>query len=143
MTCTFFGHRNAPEKIEPTLRSTLIDLIENQSVDVFYVGNNGGFDAMVLRQLKDLANAYYSITYNVVIAYIPSNKHEYEAIDYAESILPDGIEAVPKRFAIDFRNRWMIRRSDYVVTYVTNDIGSNAAKYKKLAEKAGKTVISL
>ena len=28
----------------------------------------------------------------------------------------------------------MIKQSDYVVTYVTNDIASGAAKYKQLAE---------
>ena len=47
MTCTFFGHRYVPQKIEPTLRSTLIDLIENHGADLFYVGNHGDFDAMV------------------------------------------------------------------------------------------------
>ena len=40
-----------------------------------------------------------------------------------------------KRFAIDYRNRWMIDRSDYVVTYVVHDLGSGAAKYKRLAEE--------
>ena len=34
----------------------------------------------------------------------------------------------------------MIKQSDYVVTYVTNDIASGAAKYKKLAEKDTKLI---
>ena len=38
MVCTFFGHKDTPKEIEPTLRSTLIDLIENKNVNVFYVG---------------------------------------------------------------------------------------------------------
>ena len=37
MVCTFFGHKDTPKEIEPTLRSTLIDLIENKNVNVFYV----------------------------------------------------------------------------------------------------------
>jgi len=37
MTCTFFGHRTVPKEIEPTLRSTLLDLIENYDVKLFYV----------------------------------------------------------------------------------------------------------
>ena len=32
MVCTFFGHKDTPKEIEPTLRSTLIDLIENKNV---------------------------------------------------------------------------------------------------------------
>lgn len=55
MVCTFFGHKDTPKETEPTLRSTLIDLIENKNVNVFYVGNNGNFDTMVRRQLEYLS----------------------------------------------------------------------------------------
>lgn len=58
MVCTFFGHNDTPKEIEPTLRSTLIDLIENKKVNVFYVGNNGNFDTMVRHQLEDLSKTY-------------------------------------------------------------------------------------
>ena len=139
MVCTFFGHKDTPKEIEPTLRSTLIDLIENKNVNVFYVGNNGSFDAIVRRQLEDLSNTY-PITYNVVLAYLPAKKSEYD--DYTNTILPDGIEAVPKRFAISWRNRWMIQQSDMVVTYVTHSFGG-ASQFKKMAEKQGKTIIEL
>ena len=33
MTVTFFGHKDTPKNIEPTLRTTLIDLIENKNVN--------------------------------------------------------------------------------------------------------------
>ena len=139
MVCTFFGHKDTPKEIEPTLRSTLIDLIENKNVTVFYVGNNGNFDTMVRRQLEDLSNTY-SITYNVVLAYLPAKKSEYD--DYTNTILPEGIETVHKRFAISWRNKWMIQQSDVVVTYVTHNFGG-AAQFKEMAEKQGKTVIEL
>ena len=58
-------------------------------------------------------------------------------------ILPDNIEAVPKRFAIIFRNKWMIRQSDYVITYVTERMASGAAQFKELAERQGKNIINL
>ena len=38
MTVTFFGHRDAPKEIEPTLRTTLINLIEQENAREFYVG---------------------------------------------------------------------------------------------------------
>ena len=139
MVCTFFGHKDTPKEIEPTLRSTLINLIENKNVTVFYVGNNGNFDAMVRRQLEDLSHTY-PITYNVVLAYLPAKKSEYD--DYTNTILPEGIETVPKRFAISWRNRWMIQQSDVVVTYVTHGFGG-AAKFKEMAKRQGKTVIEL
>ena len=138
MTCTFFGHRSVPKEIEPTLRTTLIDLIENHDVKLFYVGNQGDFDAMVRRVLKDLAKTH-DITYYVVLAYMPENPDE----EYTDTILPDGIETVPKRFAITHRNRWMIDKADFVVTYVSNHIASGAAQFKALAERKGKTVVNL
>lgn len=139
MTVTFFGHKDTPKEIEPTLRATLIDLIENHNAAVFYVGNNGNFDTMVRRQLEDLSQTY-PITYNVVLAYIPTKKSEYD--DYTNTILPEGIETVPKRFAISYRNKWMVEQSDVVVTYVTRTYGG-AAQFKEMAERQGKTVIEL
>lgn len=139
MVCTFFGHKDTPKEIEPTLRSTLIDLIENHDATEFYVGNNGNFDTMVRRQLEDLSNTYH-ITYSVVLAYLPTKKSEYD--DFTDTIYPEGIETAPKRFAISYRNKWMIQQADFVVTYVTHGFGG-AWQFKKMAEKQGKTVIEL
>ena len=138
LTCTFFGHRTVYEKIEPTLRSTLIDLIENYDVKRFYVGNHGAFDAMVRRVLRDLSSIY-PITYAVVLAYLPEKGSQSEL----DTIFPEGLETVPKKFAISYRNKWMLERSEYVVTYVTHQIDSGAAQFKELAEKRGKKVIEL
>ncbi len=139
MTVTFFGHKDTPKEIEPTLRTALVDLIENHGANVFYVGNNGNFDTMVRRQLENLSQSY-SITYNVVLAYLPTKKSEYD--DYTNTLLPEGIETVPKRFAISYRNKWMIGQADMVVTYVTHSFGG-AAQFKEMAERQRKTVIEL
>ena len=139
MTVTFFGHKDTPKEIEPTLRTILIYLIENKNVTVFYVGNNGNFDTMVRRQLENLSQTY-PITYNVVLAYLPTKKSEYD--DYTNTILPEGIETVHKRFAISYRNKWMIQQSDIVVTYVTHTYGG-AWQFKVIAQRQGKTVIEL
>lgn len=139
MVCTFFGHKDTPKEIEPTLRSTLIDLIENKNVTVFYVGNNGNFDTMVRRQLEDLSQTY-PITYSVVLAYLPTEKNKYDNL--TNTLYPEGLETVPKRFAISWRNKWMIQQSDIVVTYVNHSFGG-ASQFKEMAERQGKTVIEL
>lgn len=135
MTCTFFGHRDTPKEIEPTLRSTLIDLIENRGVDTFYVGNNGNFDSMVSTILLELSLTY-PIKYYIILAYLPKKANEISE----HTILPDGIETIPFRFAISYRNKWMVEKSDVVVTYAIHSWGG-AAKFKELAEKKEKTVI--
>ena len=139
MVCTFFGHKDTPKEIEPTLRSTLIELIENKNVSVFYVGNNGNFDTMVRCQLEDLSQTY-PITYSVVLAYLPIEKNKYDNL--TNTIYPEGLETVPKRFAISWRNKWMIQQSDVVVTYVTHNFGG-AWQFKGMAERLNKHVINL
>ncbi len=142
MVCTFFGHRTAPDSIRPILHNTLIDLIENKGVDTFYVGNQGGFDSMVKKELKQLTAIYPHIKYSIVLAYIPGKRDEFDITDYSDTVYPDGLESVPLRFAIDKRNRMMIEWSDIVVTYVCYSSGG-AAKFKEIAEKKGKQVINL
>lgn len=142
MTCTFFGHRNCSEKIEPMLREAITGLIENSGVNLFYVGNQGRFDDMVYRVLRELSKAY-SIEYYVVLAYLPVRKSEKYPFDPTDTLFPDGIETVPRRYAVCYRNKWMIRRADYVITHVSDPVGSGAAKFKNLAEKQGKTVINI
>lgn len=137
LTVTFFGHKDAPKEIESALRLTLMDLIENKNANVFYVGNHGNFDTMVVRQLKNLSNTY-PIKYYVVYAYMPGKNDTPDE----HSILPEGIETVPKRFAINYRNKWMLDKSDIVVTYVTRNFGG-AWRFEQQAAKLQKLIIKL
>lgn len=137
MTCTFFGHRDTSPTVKPLLRQVIIELIVSHGVTRFYVGNQGSFDAIARSLLAELAQTY-PIHYDVVLAYLP--KENDPSLDGSHTILPDGFETVPLRFAIDHRNRWMIDQSDFVVTYVHSPIGG-AAKFKALAKRKGKTVI--
>ncbi len=138
MVCTFFGHRNAPETIKGTLKTILIDLIENKNVNMFYVGNNGAFDR-IARDLLGEFKKTHKINYYVVLAYIPQKK-SYK--DYADSIYFDELNSKPHRVRIVERNNLMIDKSDIVVTYVTHITGG-AAEFKALAERKGKIVINI
>ncbi len=136
--CTFFGHRDCPDSVKQKLKDTLVQLITENGVDSFYVGNQGNFDALVYRVLCKLRNIYPHIVVTVVLAYMPTKEiaNRYGS----DAILPEGIEAVPKRYAISWRNKWMIDQSDYVVTYVTRPFGG-AASFAEMSMKASKTVI--
>ena len=136
-TCTFFGHRDCPSSIKPKLREVLIDLIENQSVDMFYVGRNGAFDRLVCAVLRELTQKYAHIHYAVVLERMPGKQSEDYPEDYSDTMLPEGIEEVPPRFAIVWRNKWMLRQSDYVVTYVTHSWGG-AAQFAEMAVRQRK-----
>ena len=141
MICTFFGHRNVTDRIQPILHKTLSDLIENNGVDTFYIGNQGEFDHIVIAEMRKLKVSYPHIKYFIVLAYMPGKKDPLIMTDYSNTIYPEGLETVPRKYAIDKRNRIMIQWSDIVITYVYHSGG--AEKFKMLAEKAGKKVINL
>lgn len=136
--CTFFGHRDCNDTIESEVYSCVEKLIIKNNVDVFYVGSQGNFDAIVHRVLKRLKLEYPHIKCNMVFAYLP-DKNE---LNESDSVYPEGIECVPPRFAIDYRNKWMINNSEYVVCYVKYNFGG-AYKFLKFAEKQKKSVINL
>lgn len=142
--CTFFGHRTCPPEIKQKLYHILKDLIVNQEVRVFYVGNQGSFDGLVRSVLRELSQQYSHITYAVVLPYLPPEQKDYltQHQDYSDTMYPEGIETVPKRFAIEWRNRWMLKQSNYVVTYIAHSWGG-AAKFADKAIKSGKYVINL
>ena len=135
--CTFFGHHDCPSSIKPKLREVLTDLIENHSVDVFYVGNKGAFDWLVRSVLRELVQEYPQINYAVVLERMPGKWNEDDPEDYSDTMLLEGIEEVPPRFAIAWRNKWMLRQSDYVVTYVTHS-WRGAAQFAEVAERQKK-----
>ena len=141
MVCTFFGHRDVSNIIKQPLKKILIDLIENKNVDLFYVGNQGDFDKMVKQTLEELCLIYRSISYHEVLAYIPGKRKEFDNKDYSKTIYPSILENKPTKYAIIERNKWMIEKSQYVVTYVRYSGG--AGKFKEIAEKKGRTVINI
>lgn len=140
LACTFFGHRECPDSIKAQLKEVLIKLIVNHNVELFYVGNQGRFDAIVRGVLRELKKEHPQINYTVVLAYIPGKQTEYD--DYSDTMLPEGIESVHPRYAISWRNNWMLRQSDYVVTYITHSWGG-AAQFAEKAKRQKKTVINL
>ena len=139
-TCCFFGHREVMHNIRPKLTAIIEKLITEDGVTEFYLGNQGQFDSMVRSVLKELKVKYPHIRYTVVLAYMP-DEHIKEV--YGEDTLyPDGLETVPRRFAISKRNDWMIQHSGYAVCYV-HKITGGAAKFRDKAEKKGLRVIDV
>lgn len=140
MVCTFFGHRYTPDRVEPLLRDAVERLIREHGVDTFYVGCEGNFDRMAARVLHQMQQIY-PISFAVVLSRLPAAGRHQEREEYP-TILPEGVEVGPPRFAMDRRNRWMVERADYVVTCVLCSAGG-AAKFKALAERRGKVVWNL
>ena len=142
MVCCFFGHHDASEMVKDDLYACVLSLIENDGVDSFLVGNHGHFDGMVLSALRKAKEVHPHISYSVVLAYMPEKKEEYSYIDPMETLYPEGLESVPRRFAISWRNDWMLKQSDVVVCYVRHSLGGSG-KFVEKAIRQKKQVINL
>ena len=140
-SCMLIGHRDVPCGIERVLRETVVKLIKTEGAEVFYVGNHGSFDAMAWRTLTQIQREYPHIEVVEVLAYIPA-KEEFPLRTEAVTLYPEGMENIPKRFAIIARNKWMVDHSDFVIAYARYSIG-NASKIVQYAERKGKTVYRL
>ena len=138
-TCTFFGHRECPIEIKEKLRAEIEKLIL-QGVDVFYVGHQGHFDGYAHSILKELSARYPHIIYTVILAYLPTERKD--AMDYSDTMFPEGMESVPPRFAISHRNRWMLEHSDICVCYIHHTWGG-AYQFALQAKRNGKKIINL
>lgn len=139
-TCCFFGHREVMHNIISRLTAIIEKLIVDNGVTEFYVGHQGQFDSMVYSVLKELKAKYPQIRYTIVLAYMPD---KYIKEVYGEDTLfPDGMENVPKKYAISKRNDWMIQQSGFAVCYV-HKITGGAAKFREKAEKKGLRVIDI
>ena len=140
----FFGHREVTHEVTHNIRLKLAETIKKIITEDNVKSDNptyqGQFDSMVYSVLKELKVEYSQIKYTVVLAYMP-DEHIKEL--YGEDTLfPDGLENVPKRFAISKRNDWMIKHSDIAVCYVWKITGG-AAKFKEKAKKKGLKIIDV
>lgn len=134
-TCTFFGHKDAPPNLKPALKEKITELIEQHGVSVFYVGNHGQFDSMALSSLKELAKIYPHIRYYVVLAYFPKVKFPEE-----NTLLPEGIELYHPKSAVNYRNKWMLNKAEYVIAHVTRKWGGAYNFYKRSIKQNRKVI---
>ena len=104
--CTFFGHRDCPSSVYPSIKTCIENLIQTEKADSFYVGENGRFDALVLKAPEELKRQYPMIQFSLVLSSMPSDK---QSTHHIETILPDCVENAARRFAVDRRNRWMLK----------------------------------
>ncbi|HCD81098.1 MAG TPA: hypothetical protein DEQ65_01930 [Ruminococcaceae bacterium] len=141
MTVTFFGHRNTPDSIQPSLKKALIQLIEQEGADTFYVGNEGNFDCMAYKTLKELKTIYPFIEFKVMLAYLTKRKSDFYTPETEDTVFPDGLLKTPLKFAISKRNNIMLKLADTVVMYAC--AAGSTLNLKALAEDRGKRVINL
>ena len=117
-SCFFIGHREADEWLLSRLERIVEQLITEENIRYFYVGGYGGFDRIAATAVKKAKQQHPNITLMLVLPYHPADRPVETPNGFDGTYYPDGLEKVPKRYAIVRANRHMVETCDWLVCYV-------------------------
>ncbi len=146
--CTFAGHREVYQSgIAARLEAEIERLLQTDNEFTFLTGGMGQFDDMASSAVRAAKRRHPEkrITLALVLAYLPKRLNtdkKYDRTYYDQIILPEELEAVHYKAAIQSRNQWMVDRADTVIAYLYRDFGGALATVR-YARRQGKPVINL
>ena len=114
------GHRDADSRIYPKIEKAVNLHIGEYGIEEFIIGHYGNFDRMAAQAVEAARETYPKIKLTLLRPYLT---HYSLPKGFDGSIYPDGMESVPKRFAILQANYRIIDRCDYVIAYVRYTFG--------------------
>lgn len=137
--CFFIGHREASESIYQVLYNLIELHITEHNIEEFVVGQYGNFDRLAAKALIEAKRKHPHIRIVVLMPYHPTEHNKPLPVGFDGSIYPEGLESVPRRYAIVRANRYMIDNSDYLIAYVTHTASNayNLVEYAKRREGIG------
>ena len=141
--CFFIGNRHAPSSIKEHLIEVVERHIIEYGVNTFAVGCYGNFDNIVQSVLREAKNQHSDIKIYLLSPYALNRRIEVPK-NFDGILYPNGLETVPKPYAIVYANKYMVQNSDYLITYCHN-IGNtrNIVEYAKRREKKGLIMVTL
>ena len=146
MVLTFWGHSNFQSNadLEEKMLEILNNIVGIKPADL-YLGGYGSFDDFALACAKKFQRSHPQIKIIFVTPYITESYQKNRLADartvYDEIIYPE-LENVPAKFAINHRNRWMIDKSDFVITHIKKSHGGAYEAYK-YAKNQNKNIMLL
>ena len=146
MIITFCGHSQFSKTWEH--ENNVMDFLEknvgNEPAD-FYLGGYGNFDNFAYDCCQKYKQRHSNVSLIFVTPYITIEyqKRRLENLEklYDGIIYPE-IEEKPLKFAILYRNRWMIERADYIICSISHSWGG-AYKSYRYAKKMKKRIYNI
>ena len=146
MVITFCGHSDymSTKEDKEKILSLLEQLVGEKSAELF-LGGYGKFDEFARYCGEAYKKTHPNVKLIFVTPYITEsyqrthleyNKKLYDCIVYPE------LENKLPRFAILYRNKWMVEQADFVIAYVAYERGGAYQTYKH-AKRKGKTVFNI
>ena len=146
MIVTFCGHAHfsKSEEYEQKILAFLEEKVGDKPADMC-LGGYGDFDSFAYDCCKKYKETHPNVLLLFITPYMTveyqQNHLEYQKTRYDDIIYPEIEDKLP-RFAISYRNKWMVEKADYVVAYVDHDWGGAYTTYKH-AKRKGKFIFNL
>ncbi len=146
MIITFCGHSTFCEKAnyENKLLSILQEKVGDNPAEI-YLGGYGSFDEFARVCCRKYQKEHPNVCLVFITPYITveyqKNHLEYNKNNY-DAILYPALEDKPLRFAISYRNKWMVEKADLVISYINHNYGGAWQTYQH-AKRKGKEIINL
>ena len=103
-----------------------------------YLGGYGSFDAFARKCGRKYQKTHPNVKLIFVTPYITADyqkNHLEHAKELYDGIVYPSLEDKPLKFAIVYRNKWMVEQADYVIAYVTHAWGGAYQAYKHAQRK--------
>ena len=146
MVIAFFGHAKFPTTKEVSQRiMTYLENIVGKTDAQFYLGGYGDFDSLAYECCKKFKEAHPQVSLVFVTPYITlnyQNNHLKQQCDKYDAVIYPEIEDKPLKFAIYYRNRWMVEKADCVICGITHAYGG-AYKACLFAKRRKKTILNV
>ena len=132
-SCFFVGHREVDERILPELEAYVEHLICGKGILYFYVGRYDGFDGLATIVVKKLEEKYPAISLVLLLPYHPEEQHVELPPGFDGPYYPEGMEGIPRRYAIVGANKRMVDSCNWLVCYVRHGASNsrNLLEYAK------------
>lgn len=123
--CCFIGHRNAKATPElcSELKNTIMHLIKEKDVEIFFFGSKSRFDDLCLKIVTAIKQDYP----NIKLVYVRSNYpyiekcyRDYLLESYDDTLMPSKVKNAGKASYVE-RNQEMINASDFCVFYYNEE----------------------
>lgn len=116
--CFLFGHRDAPTSIQQKIEEAVEHHYLEHGVGHFVVGGYGSFDRMAAGAVKAVKQRHSDICLSLLLPYHPAERPVETPPGFDGTLYPEGMENVPRKFAIVRANQYMVKNADTIICYV-------------------------
>lgn len=142
-TCFFLGSRHANSSLSPLLDEAIERHIVECGVTEFVVGHYGNFDQLAAGALRRAKARHPEIRLRLLTPYPPFERPVEVPPGFDDTYYPEGLETVPKRYAIVHADRALVRASQYLIASPGLGQSRELTQYALRRERQGKIQVTL